>query len=587
MIPKNIKRGHVLKAIQYIERHGIPASRKSKKFKLEFNGKYYPPKYVVSLASRFASGRELDTSLFSGGNETNEFLRKLGFEIYSDTKTIKKKERVIRNEMGSRFSKTHHGERCKDCKIAIENLLKKIYGEVKPNYKFDIGVHPENFKNTFFYENLKDIYESLQNHRGYRDFVRAKNIPHCDYFIPNPGFVIEFDESQHFTLPRKISLTKYPKEVQFGFDVLRWSKLCDRINSKDNDPPFRDEQRAWYDTLRDFLPYIQDLKPTVRLFSQDIVWCNLDFNRPSDEKRFKSFLKKKQMRWKIELREDSDPDLARIIIADEWIGDQIRARELLEEVCRTWPKGKKVKFLVTCGGFIQFEWPKTLNKQDIGDNKYPKVEIVDFLVRRAEECAEFILSSGLGGRLKEFTDYISLGIDSFKEKISTTQNLITHPHIELVLLIDLKRNKFYWSGKSYPTSSQQRGLVRISDLERHFFDLPDVGNIMILGCHDLTIFNPRSRNAKGWRERVNSEFRKMSIVKKPTVVLQHPHTTDSVLTWAAAWNGLRNVLPNVKIYASAGRYHNEEGERSRLEDVLLRTKYGNSIDFIVQNPNFY
>jgi hypothetical protein len=29
--------------------------------------------------------------------------------------------------------------------------------------------------------------------------------------------------------------------------------LCEEINAKDNYPPYRDEQRAWYDTLRDFL----------------------------------------------------------------------------------------------------------------------------------------------------------------------------------------------------------------------------------------------------------------------------------------------------------------------------------------------
>jgi len=51
--------------------------------------------------------------------------------------------------------------------------------------------------------------------------------------------------------------------------------------------------------------------------------------------------------------------------------------------------------------------------------------------------------------LRGVTDYITLGVDSYKEKISTTQNYINpKPHIELVFLVDLKNNKFYWAGKS-------------------------------------------------------------------------------------------------------------------------------------------
>ena len=38
----------------------------------------------------------------------------------------------------------------------------------------------------------------------------------------------------------------------------------------------RDEQRAWYDTLRDLVPSIMGLQPTVRLYASDQVWCSLD-----------------------------------------------------------------------------------------------------------------------------------------------------------------------------------------------------------------------------------------------------------------------------------------------------------------------
>ena len=52
-------------------------------------------------------------------------------------------------------------------------------------------------------------------------------------------------------------------------------KHCDEIRAYDNDPPYRDEQRAWYDTLRDFIPEMKGFLPTVRVFAKDLAWCSL------------------------------------------------------------------------------------------------------------------------------------------------------------------------------------------------------------------------------------------------------------------------------------------------------------------------
>ena len=81
MIPLNIGRKHIIKAVQEIDSNGIPPGRESRKFCLIFEGKRYPPKYVLSLANRFANDEELDPSEFSGGQEANNFLRRLGFDI--------------------------------------------------------------------------------------------------------------------------------------------------------------------------------------------------------------------------------------------------------------------------------------------------------------------------------------------------------------------------------------------------------------------------------------------------------------------------------------------------------------------------
>jgi hypothetical protein len=583
MIPKNIHREHVLKAIEEVKRSGIPQGRGSKKFLIEFNGDYYPPKYVISLANRYANGVELNPSEFSGGTESNDFLRALGFKIVEVKLPEETKHIPLKERRETALSIAHHDERCPKCKETIRKLLEKIYGKVEPNYKFDVGARLEDFLNTPCYSVLKEIYEALQNHRGFREFVKTAILPHCDFFIPNPGFIVEFDESQHFTLPRRIALETYPNKRELGFNREKWIALCEKINAKDNDPPYRDEQRAWYDTLRDFMPEIQGLKPTIRLFAGDFAWCSLNPNNTSDVQRFSRYLKKASGNWEIEVRDEPNPFFSRIIIAGEWDGDPKKAQAILKDVCAKWPEGKKTKFLITCGGFVQFDWPKSISRADVDDNKNPNEKVVNALVAEAEKCARHVLGGGLSDKLRQFTDYVTLGVDSSKEKISTTQNYIGRLHAELVFLINLRNDDFYWTGKSYPTSSQQNGLVRISNLETHFFDL-DVGSVMVLGCHDLAIFNPRSKNAKGWREQVNKSFKEMANTKRPVCVLHHPHTTVKRRTWLNAWSSLSKKLPSVKHYAGAGRYQESDRDQSEwdsLDEVLTSTKRGSSIDFVV------
>lgn len=84
MIPSNIKKDDVLRAINYIDNNGIPKERESTKFCLNYNAKQYPPKYIISIANMFANGIELSPSTFSGGEESNNFLKKLEFEIVDE-----------------------------------------------------------------------------------------------------------------------------------------------------------------------------------------------------------------------------------------------------------------------------------------------------------------------------------------------------------------------------------------------------------------------------------------------------------------------------------------------------------------------
>lgn len=96
MIPKNIKKDDIINAIREVDLNGVPNNRQSTKYRLMYNGRTYPPKYLVSIANKYVNGNVLEPYEFSGGKESNEFLMSLGFEIkkYND-KSIDNKQSTI------------------------------------------------------------------------------------------------------------------------------------------------------------------------------------------------------------------------------------------------------------------------------------------------------------------------------------------------------------------------------------------------------------------------------------------------------------------------------------------------------------
>ena len=183
---------------------------------------------------------------------------------------------------------TRHSEQCPDCKIRVHELLERIYGTCLQNHKFVWPTHFSLYEGTAIYPTLRKVVKALEAYRGFsfEDFVRTKTVRPCDFWVPNPGFIVEFDESQHFTSPRKLVLSAYPDDHPAGFSIDRWIALCKKHNARDNDPPYRDEQRAWYDTLRDIIPSLEGLQPTVRIYASDFAWCSLDPDSSNDLRQF-------------------------------------------------------------------------------------------------------------------------------------------------------------------------------------------------------------------------------------------------------------------------------------------------------------
>ncbi|NPD89732.1 MAG: hypothetical protein HGN29_13555 [Asgard group archaeon] len=283
MIQEQIEMIHIVQSINEIKDYGVPDGRGSKKYLVEYKNHYYPPEYVVSLSNKYISGETLDKSKLRDEDESNAILENLGFTIVDlcslDTKTLE----YLNNQNIVSLTKIHSSENCLKCKNIIKGILEHIYGKIKVDYHVTVGTKPEDFINTKYYDALKNIYELLQSFRGLNDFVQTTRLPTCNFYVINQGKIIEFDESTHFNQLRALTLKNYPEDVNLEFDKNKWLRLCEKTVSKDNNPNYRDEQRAWFDTLKDFLPSMdiqetKSIKSMTRLYTSDFVWCSLNPN---------------------------------------------------------------------------------------------------------------------------------------------------------------------------------------------------------------------------------------------------------------------------------------------------------------------
>ena len=293
MIPGNILKKHILKALGMIDRMGVPNNRISKKFDLLSNNKKYPPKYTISIANKIVNNTELNPETYSGGYESNNFLIRLGFKIIDKSnETVYTNRNFDGNYLHiSRQNKHISNSRCSECKNTIHEMLRSIYETIKIEHKFHISTKLENYKNLYAYLYLKKIYHSLVKYRGYNNFIKVNSLSNCDLYLVESDFVVEIDEIQHLSTARLISLRNYPIQLKLKYDIDHWIHLCKKYKAVDNSPIYRDEQRAWYDTLRDFFPLIDSsFQPTLRIFSGDYEWCSLNPKNTDDVDCFNNLI---------------------------------------------------------------------------------------------------------------------------------------------------------------------------------------------------------------------------------------------------------------------------------------------------------
>ena len=265
-----------------------------------------------------------------------------------------------------------------------------------------------------------------------------------------------------------------------------------------------------------------------------------------------------------------DKDIMRLVLEGPPRPDA--AGKMLAAAFAQWPKGQEARFLMTPGAFIETDWPGDYTGH-AGWETDPKD--LKPLMQRAEDAANAVLTPAIRKAAKGKARYITLGVDV------TTDRKMRGPHAELVGVYDVKQDKILgWTGKSYPLAVQEGTLSHVTDVGSHFFNL-DGERVMILGCHDLNMFSPRAyaNQSEGGDRRLRTEaMREAAEAFQPTVVLQHPHGTDTPNIWVMAWRSIEREFPGLKAWASAIGFYNfnapEGKSRASLERTLRLTQNG-------------
>lgn len=128
-IPTNISREDLEKAVEKIDKEGIPPNGDSQYYDVEFNGKLYPPKLIVSYANYFANGEILDRNIFTGGLKTPCFqlLEENDFKIVNKNGTPISEEETFYPELINFLKQSESGNlKTKHFKDSFKGLKVKV-----------------------------------------------------------------------------------------------------------------------------------------------------------------------------------------------------------------------------------------------------------------------------------------------------------------------------------------------------------------------------------------------------------------------------------------------------------------------------
>lgn len=293
----DITREDVIKAIEFFHAEN-PEYPSPKSTFLIYNGKKLPAKHIRGMAYKVSYGKEISKNDFGGGMETVRFFERLGFEMFyigksehKDTKSVIKQKQSKENVEPVQpklipTEKQVSTDRIKvpskaviEQKNALQLLLNRMFnGDIVCEKTFSWLKTPDIIEGD--YENL---YKSLSEYRGDKAFAKRNVQLRCDFVCESEKLIIEYDERQHFSEARKVSLLSY-QDILVFFNRQLWIQACNDINAKDRQPVNRDEVRAYYDSVRDIAASKHGYK-LVR-----IMHGQIDFETVGAEENLKKLL---------------------------------------------------------------------------------------------------------------------------------------------------------------------------------------------------------------------------------------------------------------------------------------------------------
>ena len=245
---------------------------------------------------------------------------------------------------------------------------------------------------------------------------------------------------------------------------------------------------------------------------------------------------------------------------------------LLEAFGGRWPAEGRAKFTITPGGFVQGHFPSRWS----GGIAWGSMKRdLDVLSRVAQPLVDATITKKVLAAAVRRTRILTIGVDLMSDA----------EHAELVAVIDCDSGEVVrWTGKSYPTGDQEATLVQVADLSTHLLEIADE-KVLVLGCHDLNMFSARARanqNPNGVRRQRCDDMAGATARFRPTLVLQHPHSTDSANIWRMPWACLARDFPSVRSYASGIGYFRWNGAPRRpLREVLAGTRSEDGVADVV------
>lgn len=290
-----ITKENILQAIQEIDENGIRNGRHSSTYDVIYEGKKYPPKLLISIANRFATGKELDPKEFHGGKDQPAFkvLAGFGFVIEAKrdgfteliekykahVKATKLKDELYKWDLLRTFkgrpdlnaenfldevkSINYSNLLFKHAKAVIYHLASKKPNELKGLFKslFDENI-PLNNRVKSFNEGTLELYrsigENLQHHQDERTIGA-----YLTFYNPDKYTFYKF--SFYKKLCELLSIKLASKNEKFGH-------YLDLVNGFVRD--YIEEDQELIDLVKLYVPLYDGTNHL--LLAQDILYQMLD-----------------------------------------------------------------------------------------------------------------------------------------------------------------------------------------------------------------------------------------------------------------------------------------------------------------------